>query len=51
VGSNQVTPEGARIRNPAFDVTPHRFITAIVTERGVLHPPFHQSLQGNASGG
>ena len=40
VGSNQLAPEGARIRNPAFDVTPHRYITAIITDRGVFHPPF-----------
>jgi methylthioribose-1-phosphate isomerase len=44
VGSNQVAPAGAQIRNPAFDVTPHRFITAIVTERGIFHPPFIKTL-------
>jgi methylthioribose-1-phosphate isomerase len=44
VGSSRVTPEGARIRNPAFDVTPARFVTAIVTERGIAHPPFTDSL-------
>jgi methylthioribose-1-phosphate isomerase len=45
VGSNQLAPEGAAIRNPAFDVTPHKYITAIVTDRGVLRPPFDESLQ------
>jgi methylthioribose-1-phosphate isomerase len=30
--------------HPAFDVTPARYITAIITERGVAHPPFEQSL-------
>jgi methylthioribose-1-phosphate isomerase len=44
VGSNQVVPDGAQIRNPAFDVTPHRFITAIITERGIFHPPFAKTL-------
>jgi methylthioribose-1-phosphate isomerase len=39
-----VAPEGAQIRNPAFDVTPHRFITAIITERGIFHPPFLKTL-------
>lgn len=39
-----VTPEGATIRNPAFDVTPARYITAIVTERGVVTPPFADNL-------
>src|SRR6267142_684107 len=44
VGPNRITPEGARIRNPAFDVTPAKFITAIITERGIARAPFHESL-------
>lgn len=44
VGSARLTPEGARVRNPAFDVTPSRFVTAIVTERGVARPPYQESL-------
>lgn len=39
-----VAPAGARARNPAFDVTPARLITAIVTERGILRPPFALNL-------
>lgn len=39
------TPPGASARNPAFDVTPHRLITAIVTEYGVLYPPFGPALR------
>jgi methylthioribose-1-phosphate isomerase len=39
-----VAPEGARARNPAFDVTPHRLISAIVTENGVIRPPFDAGL-------
>jgi len=39
-----VAPAGARARNPAFDVTPHRLITAIVTENGVVRPPFRPNL-------
>jgi methylthioribose-1-phosphate isomerase len=51
VGSNQIAPDGASIRNPAFDVTPHRYITAIVTDRGIFHPPFDRSLRdGEALG-
>jgi methylthioribose-1-phosphate isomerase len=42
-----VAPRGARARNPAFDVTPHRLITAIVTENGVVHPPFEENLKRN----
>jgi methylthioribose-1-phosphate isomerase len=45
VGSNRVAPDGARVRNIAFDVTPHRYITAIVTDRGVFHAPFLKSLR------
>jgi methylthioribose-1-phosphate isomerase len=44
VGSSRLTPEGARIRNPAFDVTPAAYVTAIVTERGIARPPYGESL-------
>ena len=44
VGPSRLTPEGARIRNPAFDVTPAKFITAIVTERGIARSPYGSSL-------
>jgi methylthioribose-1-phosphate isomerase len=44
VGSAQMTPTGARIRNPAFDVTPHKYIAGIITERGVVRPPFLETL-------
>ncbi len=40
-----VAPAGMPARNPAFDVTPHHLITAIVTEAGVLSPPYVQTLQ------
>jgi methylthioribose-1-phosphate isomerase len=45
LGSSRLTPVGANIRNPAFDVTPHRYITGIITERGIFKPPFHESLR------
>lgn len=41
----RVAPDGVRVFNPAFDVTPARYITAIVTEEGVCHPPFADSLR------
>ncbi|MBN1657813.1 MAG: S-methyl-5-thioribose-1-phosphate isomerase [Anaerolineae bacterium] len=44
VGDVQITPDDTPVRNIAFDVTPARFITAIVTEMGVAYPPFAQSL-------
>ncbi|MEW5872556.1 MAG: S-methyl-5-thioribose-1-phosphate isomerase [Chloroflexota bacterium] len=40
-----VSPQGAKARNPAFDVTPHRLLTAIVTENGVVYPPFEENLR------
>jgi len=40
----QVTPDGAQVANPAFDVTPAQYITAIITERGIVYPPFTENL-------
>jgi methylthioribose-1-phosphate isomerase len=40
----QIAPEGAPATNPAFDVTPAAYITAIITERGVVYPPFAENL-------
>jgi methylthioribose-1-phosphate isomerase len=40
-----LAPEGASARNPAFDVTPHRYVTGIVTESGVVYPPFVRNLK------
>ncbi len=47
----RVAPESASARNPAFDVTPARLITGIVTENGVAYPPFEQSLREMVQGG
>ncbi len=40
----RIAPQGARARNPAFDVTPNRLITGIVTEKGIIYPPFNDNL-------
>jgi methylthioribose-1-phosphate isomerase len=40
----QLTPHGVGIENPAFDVTPAKYVTAIITERGVLRAPYADSL-------
>lgn len=40
----QTAPEGVGVYNPAFDVTPHRLLTGIITEKGVIHPPFAEQL-------
>jgi methylthioribose-1-phosphate isomerase len=39
-----ITPEGTAVANPAFDITPAAYITAIITERGVVRPPFTENL-------
>lgn len=44
VRSERIAPEGAEAANWAFDVTPHDLVTAIVTEAGVLHPPYGESI-------
>jgi methylthioribose-1-phosphate isomerase len=44
-GGKQLTPHGVGICNPAFDVTPAKYVTAIITERGVLRAPFAESLR------
>jgi methylthioribose-1-phosphate isomerase len=38
------TPKGASARNPAFDVTPHELLSGLVTEKGVIYPPFEIHL-------
>jgi methylthioribose-1-phosphate isomerase len=40
----RITPDNIRVANPAFDVTPNRYVNAIITERGVARPPFDESL-------
>ncbi len=39
-----IAPKGSQARNPAFDITPHRLITAIITEIGIIHPPYSVGL-------
>ncbi len=41
----RVVPQAAKARNPAFDVTPNRLITGIVTENGIVRPPFNENLR------
>jgi methylthioribose-1-phosphate isomerase len=41
----QMTPDGVGIENPAFDVTPAKYVTAIITERGVLTAPYNASIE------
>ncbi len=50
-GGRLLAPAGVSVRNPAFDVTPHRFVTAIICERGVARAPYDESLRALAGGG
>src|SRR6187551_2718342 len=45
VGGSQLTPRGAEVWNPAFDVTPAKYVTAIVTEKGIARAPYEESLR------
>jgi methylthioribose-1-phosphate isomerase len=41
----KIAPEGIKVYNPAFDVTPHELITAIVTDKGVIYPPYDNNIK------
>ncbi len=45
VGATQIAPDGVRVENPAFDVTPARYVGAIITERGIARAPYEESLK------
>ncbi len=45
LGGVRVAPQEIRVRNPAFDITPHELVTAIVTDAGVVHPPYEPGLR------
>jgi methylthioribose-1-phosphate isomerase len=45
VAGSQLAPDGALVWNPAFDVTPYRYIAGIITERGIFRPPYTESLK------
>jgi methylthioribose-1-phosphate isomerase len=51
VGRERVAPRGAAAENRAFDITPARFVTAIVTEHGILRPPYRRSLRAAVRAG
>jgi methylthioribose-1-phosphate isomerase len=44
IAGKQMTPDGVEIENPAFDVTPAKYVTAIITERGIARAPYEESL-------
>lgn len=45
IAGKRITPFGIKVKNPAFDVTPNRYITAIITEKGVITPPYSKNLK------
>jgi len=45
LAGKQIAPDGVQVENPAFDVTPHSYVAAIVTERGVAREPYSESLR------
>ncbi len=47
----RASPETARARNPAFDITPHRLISGIITENGVVFPPYERNLRQTVQSG
>jgi methylthioribose-1-phosphate isomerase len=44
IAGKQMVPDGVEVENPAFDVTPAKYVTAIITERGIAHAPYIESL-------
>jgi len=44
IAGKQIAPQGVQVENPAFDVTPAEYVTAIVTERGIARAPYAESL-------
>jgi len=49
-GGCQIAPDGVQVLNVAFDVTPHRYVTGIITENGIAYPPFKKSLRRMVEG-
>ncbi|MEP6921514.1 MAG: S-methyl-5-thioribose-1-phosphate isomerase [bacterium] len=45
IGTHQIGPDGVKVHNPAFDVTPNEFIAAIITDKGVARSPYTESLR------
>jgi methylthioribose-1-phosphate isomerase len=45
IGGRQIGPSGVKALNPAFDITPARYISAIITEAGIIRPPFQKGIR------
>ena len=44
IGNERIAPKGIKVFNPAFDVTPPELITGIITEKGIIKPPYEKSI-------
>lgn len=42
----EIAPPGVSVANPAFDITPHQYVTAIITEKGIMREPYEVTLHG-----
>jgi len=45
IGTHRIAPEGIKVMNPAFDVTPHTLVAGIITDRGMIYPPYDKALR------
>lgn len=43
--TQRIAPGGLKVYNPAFDVTPHNLISAFITEKGIIYPPYHKNIK------
>src|SRR5579883_2933590 len=50
IGGSPIAPAGVHVANPAFDVTPHTYVTALITEAGIAHAPYTESLPALCAG-
>jgi methylthioribose-1-phosphate isomerase len=50
VGNRVITPKGVDVLNPAFDITPPELIAGIITEKGILRPPYKKNIKKNIKG-
>jgi methylthioribose-1-phosphate isomerase len=48
INNKRMAPEGIEVAHPAFDITPNKLVTSIITEEGIARPPFTQSLRAMA---
>ena len=45
LGGKRMAPDGIEVKNPAFDITPHRLVEAIITEKGIVKAPYDKNLK------